>query len=180
MKLYSSFSLTSDNISKDVDRKIWSDRGFDLNYGLKSCMRKMAKLEKLPVKIKEEDKNKFENPISAVIRKSCEITVEVLKTQNQYQSAKFSSGKEWSIEYNSEEERKIIESEKWDEIAEDVECSMRLFFEALGKKTGAPERFSEMCRQKIEVKKQENVTSLPVIKVEEDENKKIEVSVSDS
>jgi len=161
IKLYSSFSTCVDGLTKEEDatlnRQIWIDRGDDLKYGLKCCLRKFAKMGKPKFidNIETIDRPK-QKPISATIRKSCEITVEILKTQNQYQSSKFSSGKEWSIEYTTNEERRKIEAEKWDEIAEDIEASMGLFFESMGKKTDCPEKFSELCRQKLTVKKVEN------------------------
>jgi hypothetical protein len=157
IKLYSSYSVAAEGLSKEEDanlnKKIWISRGDDLKYGLKCCLRKFAKMDKpkLPSLVGEAQK-----PISALIRKSCEITVEILKTQNQYQSSKFSSGKEWSIEYSSEEERRQIEAEKWDEIAEDIEGCMGLFFDSLGKKTDCADKFSELCKQKMEIKKVEN------------------------
>ena len=163
VKLYNSYSTSSDGLTKeeelDLNKKIWVDRGDDMKYGLKCCLRKMAKMEKpmlnmdkyLTQPVKAQAKT-----ISAVIRKSCEITVEVLKTQNQYQSAKFSSGKAWTVEYSSDEERKKIEAEKWDEIAEDMAGCMTLFFESLGKKTDAADKFSELCKQKLLMKKVEN------------------------
>jgi hypothetical protein len=134
------------------NKKVWVDRGVDLKYALRACLRKFAKLEKPSLKITDDDRIK-KNVRNATIRKSCEITVEVLRNQSQYQNSKFSSGREWSIEYSSEEERKKIEAEKWDEIAEDIESSMLIFFDAMGKVTDAPEKFSELCRQKIEAKK---------------------------
>jgi hypothetical protein len=157
IKLYSSYSVAAEGLSKEEDanlnKKIWISRGDDLKYGLKCCLRKFAKMDKpkLPSLAGE-----IQKPISALIRKSCEITVEILKTQNQYQSSKFSSGKEWSIEYSSEEERRQIEAEKWDEIAEDIEGCMGLFFDSLGKKTDCADKFSELCKQKMEIKKVEN------------------------
>jgi len=160
IKLYSSYSTCADGLTKeedaDLSKKIWVSRGDDLKYGLKCCLRKMAKMEKPKLNLNPESKDQDKKPTSAIIRKSCEITVEVLKTQNQYQSSKFSSGKEWSVEYSSEEERKKIEAEKWDEIAEDIDGCMGLFFESLGKKTDAPEKFSELCKQKLTAKKVEN------------------------
>ena len=159
IKLYSSYSIAAEGLSKEEDanlnKKIWTSRGGDLKYGLKCCLRKFAKMEKPKLNI-QEPPNQQQKPISATIRKSCEITVEILKTQNQYQSSKFSSGKEWSIEYSSEEERKQIEAEKWDEIAEDIEGCMGLFFDSLGKKTDCADKFSELCKQKMEIKKVEN------------------------
>lgn len=158
IKLYSSYSTSIGNLSKANDvafnKKIWADRGNDLKYGLKCCLRKMAKLDKPNLVLTPE--NQFSQTISAIIRKSCEITVEILKTNNQYQSSKFSSGKEWSIEYSSEEERSKIEAEKWDEIAEDISGCMELFFDSIGKKTDAADRFSELCKQKLQAKKVEN------------------------
>ena len=157
IKLYSSYSVAAEGLSKEEDanlnKKIWVSRGNDLKYGLKCCLRKFAKMEKPKLSSLAGEAQKT---ISAVIRKSCEITVEILKTQNQYQSSKFSSGKEWSIEYSSEEERRKIEAEKWDEIAEDIEGCMALFFDSLGKKTDCADKFSELCKQKLEIKKVEN------------------------
>lgn len=159
IKLYSSYSTCTDGLTKEengnFNKKIWVDRGDDLKYGLKCCLRKFAKMEKPKLKI-QEPKNQQQKTISAIIGKSCEITVEVLKTQNQYQSSKFSSGKRWTIEYSSEEERKKIEAEKWDEIAEDIEGCMGLFFDSIGKKTDCADKFSELCKQKLEIKKVEN------------------------
>ena len=159
IKLYSSYSITTEDLSKEEDanfnKKIWIDRGDDLKYGLKCCLRKFAKMDKPKLNI-QKPKEEQKTPISAIIGKSCEITVEILKTQNQYQSSKFSSGKRWTIEYSSEEERKRIEAEKWDEIAEDIEGCMNLFFNSLGKKTDCADKFSELCKQKMEVKKVEN------------------------
>jgi hypothetical protein len=160
IKLYSSYSTVAEGLTKEeeikLNKKIWVDRGDDLKYGLKCCLRKIAKMEKPQLKINNEEQK--EKSLSAIIRKSCEITVEILNAKGQYQSSKFSSGKEWSIEYASEGERKKIESEKWDEIAEDIEGCMVLFFDSLGKKTDAAEKFSELCKQKLTVKKVENVS----------------------
>ena len=157
IKLYSSYSIASEGLNKEEDanlnKQIWVSRGDDLKYGLKCCLRKMAKMDKpklIPLSGDQQEQR------SAIIRKSCEITVEVLKNQIQYQSVKFSSGKEWSIEYSSQEERRKIEAEKWDEIAEDIEGCMGLFFDSLGKKTDAADKFSELCKQKLQVKKVEN------------------------
>ena len=160
IKLHSSCSVASEGLTKEeqssLSKKMWVARGDDLKYGLKCCLRKLGKMDKPKLNPNPEPQEKWQKPISAVIRKSCEITVELLKTQSHYQSTKFSSGMDWSIQYSSEEERKKIEAEKWDEIAEDIEGSMKLFFESLGKKTDAPEKFSELCAQKIQVKKVEN------------------------
>jgi len=160
IKLYSSYSICSDGLSgkeeRKLNKKIWSNRGEDLKYGLKCCLKKIAKMEKPKLNLHLKDELQSSELTSATIKKSCEISVEIVKTSTQYQNAKFSSGKEWSIEYSSEEERKKIESEKWDEIAEDIESSMGLFFESLGKKTDAPEKFSELCKKRMEFKKIEN------------------------
>jgi hypothetical protein len=160
IKLYGSYSIAAEGLTKEeeikLNKKIWVDRGDDLKYGLKCCLRKIAKMEKPQLKINDEEPK--DKSLSAIIRKSCEISVEILNAKGQYQSSKFSSGKEWSIEYSSEGERKKIESEKWDEIAEDIEGCMVLFFDSLGKKTDAVEKFSELCKQKLTVKKVENVS----------------------
>jgi len=159
IKLYSSYSIGVEGLSQEDDanlnKKIWVNRGDDLKYGLKCCLRKFAKMDKPKLHLNEESPDQ-QKSTTATIRKSCEITVEILKNQNQYQSSKFSSGKEWAIEYSSENERKKIEAEKWDEIAEDIEGCMALFFESLGKKTDAPDKFSELCSQKMQIKKVEN------------------------
>ena len=46
VKLYSSYSTSSDGLTKeeelDLNKKIWVDRGDDMKYGLKCCLRKMA------------------------------------------------------------------------------------------------------------------------------------------
>jgi len=156
IKLYSSYSVNPANIPSDqvgeLNKKIWIDRGKDLKYGLKVCLRKLAGVK--DVKIKDnDDQNTFEHPVAAVIRKSCEITVEILKTNDQYQSSKFSSGREWTISYSSEGEREKIEREKWQEIADDINASMEVFFDAIGKKTDAPDKFAKLCMQKLVVAK---------------------------
>jgi len=156
IKLYSSYSINPVNIPSDqietLNKKIWMDRGNDLKHGLKICLRKLAKAKDYEIK-DNVDQHIFEHPVVAVIRKSCEITVEILKTNDQYQSSKFSSGREWTISYSSEGEREKIEQEKWQEVADDINASMGVFFDAIGKKTDAPDKFAKLCMQKLVVAK---------------------------
>lgn len=154
IKLYSSFDIKIPNGSimtpdqkKELETNLWIERGKDLKFALITCLKKIGKMEVNEINNDLAKATDVFVKETATIRKSCDINIKLQKCQN----IKLSSGKEWTIEYGSSEERVKIEKEQWMEIANDIESSSKIFFNAIGKKSDAPDLFSETCRSKMQI-----------------------------
>ena len=78
-------------------------------------------------------------------------TIEIVVNLGNYQSARFTNGVEQEVTYEDEVELRDKEMKMWDEISKDLKMGMWQSFEEMGTNQDAPIKFSEACRQRIEV-----------------------------
>ena len=83
--------------------------------------------------------------------KKIQKTVEVVVNLGNYQSARFTSGLEQEVTFDSEKELQEKEMKIWSNLSRDLKLGMWKSFEEMAAHQDAPAKFADACRQRIEV-----------------------------